>query len=82
MITDAVLGALFGGISALLTLMPSWSFPTTSGGASYLAPLTYAGHIIPIQTAATVFALLLALRVLLAGWDFVLFVYHQFWGSD
>lgn len=81
MITDAIFGALFAGLDALLTLLPSWSFPSSVdvGIADFAANLN---NVVPIQTAMTVVGAGVALVLGLRLWDLSVFIFHQFWGSD
>lgn len=83
MITDFVLNAIFGGISALLSLAPEASLPPTSSGGGWEIGLVHnLNNIIPIGTMASCLLALLALRIAMQGWDIAVFVYHQFWGTD
>lgn len=85
MITDLIITAVLGGINALLSLMPNWQLPTATengfGGqiGQYAAMVD---EFFPISTIVQIFLSWLGLRLLLAGWDFIVFVYHQFWGSN
>ena len=85
MIVDLVLSALFGGLAAVLNLMPSWTIPTpdtTSVGTFIGRSLLTINGVFPAYTLATCLGIVLALQLLLQGHDFVVWVYHQFWGSD
>jgi hypothetical protein len=83
LITDYVLTAVFAGLSALLGLIPAWTLPTpASAGVTALGIVSNLARIIPLVAITEAFAALLALQLLLTGWDFVVWVYHQFWGGD
>lgn len=81
MITDFILSAVFGGINALLSLAPSYTLPTSSAGTAFQL-MQSVNHIMPIADIGICIAAFITLRTALQGWDFVAFVYHQFWGSD
>lgn len=83
MITDFILDAIFAGINALLTLMPSLSISQPpSAFQAILGDIQGVNRIIPIAAIAGVIGAGLATRIALTGWDFLLLVYHQFWGSE
>lgn len=86
MVTDAIFGVLFSGLSALLSLLPVWSLPTATDSTgplgSILRAIITVDAVVPIRTAATALAASLALLLLLYAWDFLVWVYHQFWGSS
>ena len=81
MITDFILGAIFGGISALISLIPTWSLPSYGGSPVYLQFITQANRVFPLTEACLMLAAYLGLRVVLQSWDVIVFIYHQFWGS-
>lgn len=84
MITDFVLNAIFGGIDALLSLAPNVGAPDTSAEVQRwnFALLDASNRVIPTKAMATVLLALLALKVAMLAFDAVVFVYHQFWGSQ
>lgn len=82
MITDFVLNVLFTGINALLSLVPSVSIPSVGSDTNYYAALYNLNRIIPIEWAAICFVAYFGTKVALQVWDFIVFVYHQFWGGS
>ena len=83
MITDAFLDAVFTGLNALLSLVPSFTFPTPGTGYATELHLVFAiKQIFPIELSVSLFVAYLTMHLLLLGWDLLVFVYHQFWGGD
>ena len=85
MITDAIITAFFGSINALLSLMPSYVLPTELVVDRTLIIGQYASlsnNIFPLVTIAKIAGLALAIKLLMFGWDFIVYIYHQFWGSS
>lgn len=83
MITDFILGAVFSGINALLSLMPAFTIsPPGNTWSQLIYDIGQVNNIVPMLAIFTVASMLIGLRVALTVWDFILFVYHQFWGSD
>lgn len=82
MITDKILNAFFGGINALLSLMPSFTMPTFGGATLLGQTVSQFEPIFPVGTVFAVIAAALVLRLALSAWDFIAFVYHQFWGAS
>lgn len=83
MIIDWILTAISAGINALISLGPSITIPTwdaTNTNATTIV-MTLNG-IIPIYALMVSFFAILAVQLLLQIWDLIVFVYHQFWGSD
>lgn len=84
MITDFVLNAIFGGLNALLSLVPSvtiWD-ASSAADASTVDVIHNASNVFPLAFLVGGLLSLLALRIALDGWDFLVWVYHQFWGGD
>lgn len=81
MITGAVINALLSALDAIFSLLPSWTF-TPPGNDGVVAFISRANGVVPIHTAITLMLLTLGLIVILRTWDFGVFVFHQFWGSD
>lgn len=83
MVTDAILGALFAGIGALLSLFPTFTLPTIDGSHNQaILAVAQLNRVVPISTVIEALLAVLGVRLLLSGWDFVVWIYHQFWGSD
>ena len=84
MITDALVHALLGALSALLTLFPSTGNVTLGSGVdtTVMGWAGAANSFIPFTAVLQVLVLLLGLQLVLVGWDVAVWVYHQVWGSD
>lgn len=85
MITDAIIAAFFGGINALLSLMPTYVLPEGLTVDRTLIIGQYASlsnNIFPLGTIIQIAGLGIGLKLLMFGWDFIVFIYHQFWGSS
>jgi len=83
-ITDLIISALLGGLNAILSLLPDYALPTVIESAG-LRLGTYAAKadaLFPFLTVAQITGLALALRLLMSGYDFLVWLYHQFWGSS
>ncbi len=81
MITDAILTALLGGLSALLGLAPVITIPDLQA-SSIVTAIAAATGFVPVAAMVTMLLAYLAVMVGMQGWELVAFVYHQFWGSD
>ena len=84
MITDAVVHAVLGALSALLTLLPATG-PLTLGSGVDTTVMGWAGaanSFVPFATVLQVLVLLVGLQLVLMGWDVAVWVYHQIWGSN
>lgn len=84
MITDAIIQALLGGISALIGLMPAYALPSQLISDNSLIVGQYAAgadKIFPLTTVINIIGLALTLKVLMLGADLIIWIYHQFWGS-
>ncbi len=84
MITDAVVHALLGALSALLTLLPSTGNVTLGSGVdtTVMGWAGAANSFVPFSAVVQVLVLLLGLQLVLMAWDVAVWVYHQVWGSD
>ncbi|MBN9326848.1 MAG: hypothetical protein BGO38_05350 [Cellulomonas sp. 73-145] len=84
MITDALISAALGALSALIGLFPATG-PVTLGQSTSTTVIGWtaaANSFIPLQALITVIGVLLALQLALYLWDFAVWIYHQIWGSD
>ena len=84
MITDAIVHALLGALSALLTLFPATG-PLTLGSGVSTSVMGWAGaanSFLPFSVIVQVLVLLVGLQLVLVAWDVAVWVYHQVWGSD
>lgn len=84
MITDLVVTAILGAISALVGLIPSWTLPGMDSTNGHVVGqyLYYTNTIVPMFTIVGILAASIALRGILAGGDLIIWIYHQFWGGD
>lgn len=84
MITDLVVTAILGALTALLSLVPSWTAPTMEGSSGLILGqyLSRMNTVLPMGTIVSIIAASLALRLILASWDSIVWLFHQFWGSD
>lgn len=82
MVTDALINAVFGGLNALLSLAPNWTLSPPAYESGYLNIVYDFNKIVPIGDVVSALGIVLGLRVALQAWDFLVFVYHQFWGGD
>lgn len=83
MITEFLLNGIFGGINALLGLMPDYVLPENTDGDKYSigSYAAYANSVFPLATLVQITGLAIGLRALLQGWELIVWIYHQFWGS-
>lgn len=81
MITGAVITAVLACLDAVFSLVPGFSF-TPGDTHGDIAIVSELNGIIPIQTCVTLILLTFGLILIQRGWDLIVFVFHQFWGSD
>lgn len=80
MITDFIITAFLAGIDALVSLFPTVTFLTNVNmGVKLPADIN---RIIPLNFILATALICLGIRLALDGWDAVVWVYHQFWGSS
>lgn len=84
MIVDLIITAILGSINALLSLIPSWTLPTFGhdDGMAFAEYTQAMNHIVPITTILSIIGAAIALRVIMYGFDGIVWIFHQFWGSD
>lgn len=86
MISDLIITAFLGGLNALLSLMPDYELPISptliADGRSLWSNAVSLNSVVPLGTITKVIFAALTLRLLLILWDLIVFVYHQFWGSN
>lgn len=83
MITTFIMNLFFGCLNALLSLTPSYSLPTFSSPIGDLGG--YASQlsaVLPLDTIALIAISGIVLKIIMSGWDLLVFGYHQFWGSN
>lgn len=85
MVTEAIVSALIGILQGLVSPLPTMTVDAstintqaTSAGALASAMNGYA----PVQTLGVALALVFGVKVALLGWQVVVWIYHQFWGSN
>ena len=81
MIPDFFLNALFGGISALLNLGPTISFDGDAAATTTFDVTALIVDVIPLFQLIYAILFCAAIKLALMGWDFIVWAYHQFWGS-
>lgn len=82
MLLDFLIAVLVSFVNAILSLLPTFTFPSpnTTGG---IFPLLGAlGRVIPLSDIISIVLIALAIIIALYIWDALVFVYHQFWGSN
>jgi hypothetical protein len=83
MITDFVVSSFLAAFAALFGLIPAVGSAPSHGAFDGVAQQVVAfNDIFPLVTLLEVLGIILALEVAIYLWDLILFVYHQFWGSD
>lgn len=82
MITDLIIGGFIGFIRALTDLIPTFTLPVPTGNGSVLSIAGSLNSIIPLNHILIAFFACVVVRLALAGWDALVWVYHQFWGSS
>lgn len=85
MITEALLSLVVATLTGMLNLAPTWTFDMSgiSTNAGSIAGLVSAWNgYFPVVTFGTCLGLVFGFKVGMLGWRFILFVYHQFWGSS
>lgn len=82
MITDAIVGWVLAGLTALLTLLPTWTAPTGPSLAFIGGAVNAGDKVFPMTQLVWAILAGFAVEALLRLWDFSIWLYHQFWGSD
>jgi hypothetical protein len=85
MVTGAIITVLFTGLRAVMGLVPSWGVvanPFESVSFSLGGMFGSMNAYFPVSVLLGCLVLLLSLKVFLLGWRVVVFIYHQFWGSN
>ena len=84
MITDALIDAFLATVGAVLGLAPETGLGgmDEAASANVTGFITAANGFLPISVAVVVLLALIALQLLLLSWDLLVWLYHQFWGSD
>lgn len=87
MITEALLGMVVDLVEWLVTLLPDFGVDLSTldfaGAWESIAGAALAlNGWVPVTVQLGVAAMLLVVLVAMSGWGLVVWVYHQFWGSD
>lgn len=85
MITVALLDAAVRVLTGLFALIPGYEIDTDSFGTAggELGSMFFGfDSYFPVTSTFAAVSLLLGLWVGLAAWNFAVWVFHQFWGSD
>lgn len=81
MITDFVLGFVMDAVTAILSLVPSWSLPTfqphTLGGSNIKVAVAIADLAIPINDVAVILGLALVFSAGMFLWHAVVWTYEH-----
>lgn len=81
MITTFVVSCVLAALDAIFSLLPSWSWTPVANDGIFDV-LKNANDVFPIGTLANTLLLMVGLLVAIRLWNFGVFVFHQFWGSD
>ena len=82
MIVDLLSAAVLAGLTALLSLLPTFSMPSAALYDGFLGDVGKVDHIFPIITLLQCLTVLLAVELLMRSWDVIVWIYHQIWGGD
>lgn len=85
MITAALFDAGSRILAALFALVPTTNLDTSgfaAAGATVGAAIFGFNDYFPISTFFQALGLVFAVWVVLGGWNAIVWVYHQFWGSS
>lgn len=82
MITNLIVTAFLASIDALTSLFPSFSMPSFPAASSAISAVANLNMLFPVCTLILCITSAVVIMIALYGWDAILWVYHQFWGSD
>lgn len=85
MITDALITFTLASFRAIVGLLPAWvvPVPALSAMSGFVGDAAArADGYFPVLTTIVCAGVVLTVRVGLLAWRVVIFVYHQFWGSN
>jgi len=84
-VTEALISMMVGVVNGFLSLVPAWAPNTsalTNSGTNIGAwAMAWNGYF-PVAVLAACLLLVLAVKLALLGFRTLVWVYHQFWGSD
>lgn len=81
-ITDVIVSAILGGLTALLSLLPTFTMPDAGLYDGFMGRVASVDNVFPIIFLFQCIVALVAVELLLRAWDVTVWVYHQFWGGD
>jgi len=82
MITKWIVDAFLAGLDALLSLLPSFTVPTWDNPNGALGQVANLNRVFPVCTLILCILAVVVVMLALYAWDALVFVYHQFWGSN
>lgn len=85
MITEALIAFVAQSVRAVLSIIPAWAPPADAFGSqaqSFGAMVSVGNGYFPVVVTGVCVAFIIGLKVAFLAWRMVLFIYHQFWGSD
>ena len=82
MITEWILNIFLAMIDGLVSLFPSFSLPDWDAPSQSLAAVANMNRVFPVCTLILCIIAAVALNIALYAWEFVQFIYHQFWGAS
>lgn len=84
MIIGLIVTAVLAGLDALVSLFPTIDI-SGLGGAGYdgtIHQIASIASILPLLTIVEAAGLVMAVVLALYAWDLIVWIYHQFWGSN
>ena len=82
MITDLILNAFLACIDALVSLLPTINLPPLIP-FDLIAQFSYSmNRVTPLGTVLQLMFVAIGIRLALQGWEFIQWIYHQFWGAS
>lgn len=82
MITDVLVSAILGGLTALLSLLPSFTMPDAGLYDGFMGNIIKVDYVFPIIFLFQCIVVLFTVELLMRSWDLIVWLYHQFWGGD
>lgn len=85
MVTEAIVSALVGILEGLVSPLPTYTLDTASFNTTAVSVGSIASVLngyAPIAQVGIGLAVVLGLKLALLTWQVVVFIYHQFWGSN
>lgn len=83
MITEFIINIFLASIDALTGLFPSFDVPSFSeSGSGVFGTIGMLNDLFPVLTLILCLGAAILVILGLNGWDAIVFIYHQFWGSN